>query len=242
MCLSNSHWINKLNEIQALIDEYNPDLFYISEANYFKEFPDYMSNVPGYRLIHPKQLITMDYSRIILMVKEGVQVTIMDELMCPEVSSIWLKISKRGCRKLHLGGVYREHDLLRRDDGIDHSEPAQQLRRWRLFIEQWHIASKQTDCIVIGDLNLDMLHWRSPEYHHSNMVDLVKNVIETKGFVQTVQGVTRSWPNQSDSLIDHCWTNRPEKITQCNNVVRSISDHNVISIRFRTKGHNGAAR
>ena len=238
----NSHWINKLEEIQALIDELAPDLLYISEANFFKEFPDYMTNIPGYRLVHPKQLTSMGYSRLILLVKEGVQITLMDDLMCPEVSSIWLKIAKRGCKKLHLGGVYREHDLLRSTDDIDHSLPAQQLNRWRLFIDQWDRASIQTDCIVLGDLNLDLLRWASPEYKHSEMVDLVKNVIETKGFVQMVQGITRSWPNQADSTIYHCWTNAPHKLVQCRNLVRSASDHNVIDIKVRVKGHNGAAR
>ena len=112
---------SKIEEIQALIDEMTPDLLYITEANYFSEFPDHLTHIPGYRQVHPKQLVTMKYSRIVLLVRDGIQVTILEDLMCPEVASIWLKIAKRGCRKFHLGGVYREHMLLRSTDNTDHS-------------------------------------------------------------------------------------------------------------------------
>ena len=37
-------------------------------------------------------------------------------------------------------------------------------------------------------------------------------------------------------MIDHYWTNDPQKIISVSNVVRAVGDHNVISARIRMKG------
>ena len=71
-----------------------------------------------------------------------------------------------------------------------------------------------SDVVVIGDTNLDEVKWASPDPINTDMVNLVKTRIETIGFQQLVNGVTRCWPNQSDSLIDKIWVNCPDKIAK----------------------------
>ena len=39
-----------------------------------------------------------------------------------------------------------------------------------------------------------------------------------------------------DTLIDHTWTNRPENILECKNLIRATADHNALQTIFRTKG------
>ena len=68
------------------------------------------------------------------------------------------------------------------------------------------------------------------------MIEDSKNTLEAGGFFQQVEEVTRSWPGQLDSLIDHIWTNEPMRILEISNTVRSVADHNVISARIRIKG------
>ena len=66
------------------------------------------------------------------------------------------------------------------------------------------------------------------------MVDRTKTVIETIGFQQIVEGVTRSWNTQPDSNIDHIWMNKPSRLVFYRNIVRAYSDHNLILFAIRT--------
>ena len=77
-------------------------------------------------------------------------------------SSIWIKLTKRGQKKIILGAIYREHSLLRQSDGGRSVEEVEQIARWRLTIKQWQEATKEEDAIVIGDMNLDFLTWDNP--------------------------------------------------------------------------------
>ena len=75
-------------------------------------------------------------------------------------------------------------------------------------------GQKQTEgceSIIIGDMNLDMVTWDNPVQNHKAMVENVKTEIETKGFSQVIENITRSWPGTEDSLIDHVWFNFLEK-------------------------------
>ena len=64
----------------------------------------------------------------------------------------------------------------------------------------------------------------------------MKDEIETLDFKQIIEGMTRTWPGKEDSLLDQCWTNRPDRILSWKNSVRSTGDHNVIEIIIRIKG------
>ena len=85
-------------------------------------------------------------------------------------------------------------------------------------------------------MNLDQLTWDTPEYAHKNMIEEVKNTVETRGFYQVITGATRTWPGTQDSLIDHCWLNVPEKVILKYNICNTASDHNIIGINIRVKG------
>ena len=96
-------------------------------------------------------------------------------------------------------------------------------------------------------MNLDKLKWDIPEAHHTAMIDLVKEHIEANGSVQLIQEYTRSWRLQSDSLLDHIWTNCDERTIGTINESRGASDHNVVGIhisshQIKTGGQNVVRR
>ena len=88
---------------------------------------------------------------------------------------------------------------------------------------------------MIGDLNLDFRKWSNPEPGHARMVDRLKSLIETQGFCQIIRGMTRCWPGQPDSQVDHCWTNAPWMVLSHSNEVWSTSDHDLIGVMLCTK-------
>ena len=90
---------------------------------------------------------------------------------------------------------------------------------------------------IAGDMNLDYLEWSDPVFNHIDMIDQVKEEVETLGFVQLVKGPTRFWPGTRPSLVDHFWTNCPDKIVYCKNVTSSVADHNIVITQIRLKGN-----
>ena len=100
-----------------------------------------------------------EYSRVashISTVQYSTDVQIMDDLMDEEIASIWLKLSRRGMRKVHLGAIYREQTLLRRPKPNNSADPDKQTARWQKLIQQWKKTSHRADCFVVGDTNLDI--------------------------------------------------------------------------------------
>ena len=95
--------------------------------------------------------------------------------------------------------------------------------------------AQNSRCFFIGDLNLDFSRWQNPEAGHIRMVECVKTEIETQGYCQVIRGMTRFWPGQQDSHVDHCWTNVPGLVLSHSNEVWSSSDHNLIGVMLRTK-------
>ena len=62
--------------------------------------------------------------------------------------------------------------------------------------------------------------------------------MELEGFSQLITGITRSWPGQGDSAIDHFWTNNSDRVLSCSNEVRAVGDHNYISATICLKGQD----
>ena len=98
--------------------------------------------------------------------------------------------------------------------------------------------TRHDSCWVVGDTNLDKIKWDIPDNNHVDMVDLTKNEIETNNFHQIIQGTTRSWVGQANSLIDQIWTNDITRVISHKNFIRTILDHNVICIKICLKGQD----
>ena len=233
--LGSKKWINKRNQIQVLVDQTAPDIIFISEANLEESTPVYESVISGYSITLPKTVTINGTARLVMLTKTGLDYTLKADLMCDTVSSIWIKISRPGAKSLLICGVYREHQFLNQDSDWS-LQPVEQIRRWRSFLSQVESARIASTCHIIGDVNLDHSRWNSPDHLHLQMVSDSKNTLESGGFTQLVTDVTRSWPGQNDTLIDHFWSNDIQKILSVTNTVRAVGDHNVISARIRLRG------
>ena len=93
-----------------------------------------------------------------------------------------------------------------------------------------------SDELQRSDFNVDYLKWDESDHLHNELIEELKDRIETKGFVQLVKGATRFWPNTLPSLIDQTWTNCPDKVVHCKNLNRPVADHNMIFTQIRLKG------
>ena len=202
-------WSNKILELETLLSEKNPDICYISEANMWNVMEEEGRHITGYNLILPKSMTTYNHARIVLLVRESLQVQMLYDLMDAETATIWIRIGNTRRNQLVIGGIYRQHLLLGDMNRPDTRAELQNLQeeRWCRIVRKWKSIGRKNNCVIIGDLNLDYLKWHSPPQNQESMVNRVKDIIETSGFVQLITSQTRSLRGQEDSLLDHVWTN-----------------------------------
>ena len=110
--LGSKKWNRKLTEIGNLLDEQKPDLCYVSEANLWEGLESYEREIPGHYLVLPNTMEFTKHARLVLIVKEGVEVVKLNQYMDRDISTIWVKIGKSGRKSLRIGGIYREHSVL----------------------------------------------------------------------------------------------------------------------------------
>ena len=109
----NGWWESKRLEIETLIVETAPDIIFISEANLRTDTPAHLKDFQGYYMVTPPTDLEMGYSRIVLIAREGVHLTILNECMNGNIAAIWVQVTVRGKKPLLIGGAYREfHQLL----------------------------------------------------------------------------------------------------------------------------------
>ena len=65
---------------------------FLSEANLFKDKPDYMCQVEGYKLTMTKTMTTLGYSWLILLTREGLHYTLEEGRMEEGISTIWIRV------------------------------------------------------------------------------------------------------------------------------------------------------
>ena len=227
-------WTNKLDEIELLLSDKQPDLCFISEANLWANTEGHLTAIPGYDLILPNTMKKWGHARIVLLAKIHLNITKLNQYMEDDLATIWVRVGATKKSSVIVGGVYRQHKLLGEDDDPP-NWLVKQEERWTRLVNNWRRAGLQSNCVVIGDINLDWLMWDTPNIQHTNMVEKVQDEIETTGHVQLVRGHTRSWHHQKDSCLDHIWTNRKDRSLRHFNEIRGDSDHNCIGIDYSSK-------
>ena len=105
-------WTNKLIDLELLLDEKCPDTCFVSEANLWDNMEDYDCNIPGYYIVLPSTMVSLKHARIILLVKNGLDVHVLREHMDTDTATIWIRIGSSKSRSVIIGGIYREHQQL----------------------------------------------------------------------------------------------------------------------------------
>ena len=141
-------------EVEALVLEEEPDLLFISEANMRDAIAPEFKFIEGYNLITPNTMRRMGYSRLVLFVREGVKLDVMENCMSDDLPAIWVKLTTRGRKPLVIGGLYREfHQLLQPLPNMsDEKKPSnRQMEKDNFRVEE-------------GNEGLKMCGYRGPQF------------------------------------------------------------------------------
>ena len=236
---------NKTNEIEHIIGDYKPHILGISEANFHSNHSLEDVQIQNYTLYLADTLKNpqLNISRVAVYVHKDVIVKVRDDLMTDSFSSIWLEVGLKRQKKFLVSNVYRDWKYVNQVSQ-DSGTIASQLSRWESFLQQWETAiATDSEIHVLGDVNLNFLDFNNqnvqPNSHSARLrplVDALLDRVVPHGFSQLITDVTRVWPGQEPSLLDHHWTNRPEKVSGVHAFYQGGSDHKMIfSIRHTKK-------
>ena len=235
--LGSRRWKRKTDDIIHMLDDLKPDLAVITEANLQYETEAHERNIPGYSLTTTKDYENGGMSQLVVLVRMGLNIRVLETMKEDDISTIWMEIPRKGLRPVTIGALYREHHLLGYPAPNNTDDPHLQKNRWDKILNQWTSIQNQRDVVVLGDFNIDYKKWTQPEQCHLQLVNGVKDKIETLGYTQMVRGPTRFWRDTIPSLIDMVWMNCPTKMIHCKNIPRPVADHNLVEVLLRLKGN-----
>ena len=113
-----------MDEIQALVDEFNPDFCFLSEANIETNLSEYEMNIQGYNINTPKSHLSFNLSRFVLLSREGINFKVEWKRMNDHVASICISIGGKGRKSTLIAGVYREFTLIHENSPVNSDDMA----------------------------------------------------------------------------------------------------------------------
>ena len=164
--MGSTWWERKKDEVLTVIEEYSPDILFISEANMRNDLPVFEKEIDGYDLIVPKTAARYGHARLVLLIREEVEYKIIENWMNNDSATIWIRIVTKGRKPINIGGTYREHRIIMQPTPNNSWTPALQQLRWDKTLEGWKKAGRKSRCILIGDTNLDFFKWEQPDSGH----------------------------------------------------------------------------
>ena len=225
----------KIHEVENAISGFHPHILGISEANLFQDHDHQAVHIEDYNLHTCPTLSNpaLGYSRVIVYTHKSIICKTRHDLMNDTTSSIWLQVGLPRQKQILVCHVYREWQQLGQHDS---GTVAAQLARWVLLLDQWELAlNSGMEVIVCGDMNINHLDWALPTNRQSNQTKKLKPLIEQlfdrilpHSVTQCVMGVTRVWPGQAGTGIDHMYTNRLGKLSPVQAQHWVGSDHKLI--------------
>ena len=86
------------------------DLLFLQETEIRDIYPEKPPQFNNDITVCPKK-DTKNKTRIILLIKEDLKMKVRDDLMCMEISSIWVELLSPNQSKTLVGSLYREFDI-----------------------------------------------------------------------------------------------------------------------------------
>ena len=137
--------------------------------------------------------------------------------------AVWIQVNRKNCKPLVVGCIYRPPDQAT-NNFVDN------------FSESLSKIDSNFDKVVLGDFNIDFSAGRRNA--NSSQKRMLKGITELHDLKQVIESPTRV-TEHSDSLIDLCFTNAHQKITESDVVDPGLSDHSLVYCVMKS-GHHRA--
>lgn len=229
---------NKMQHLELFVKEHRPSLLGVSEANMTKDTNAAEVELEGYNLVttcafeDPLQL----NSRLVVYVADDLNFRIRKDLMSESCSSIWIHVTASNGKKYLCGFGYREFQIWGRE--LDTRTETEQFKRWETLIDQTERAmSEGSDCVLLGDLNVDYKTWKNPQYFAGRLIEAFESKIVPLGAFQLVTEDTRTRTGGQGTILDHIWANCPDITSNVTVGNQGPSDHKPTGVVLGSCNH-----
>ena len=248
----NSTFSVKKPEIEILIGNHNPLMMGILEANMGENCYTPALQIDGYNLERDNLMDEGGITRTAVYIKEGMDYIRRKDLEVKATPAIWIEVSPNTASAWLILIAYREWcSLLIKDkkEKIKSRSINQQLVRLEACREKIREAEKeQKPLFVIGDWNIDVSPWLTPEStltsYQESQADLLESLRElaSENSLELINSPpTRRQGKDKPSILDIVLSNRPDQIQNLL-LLPSSSDHliqvieKVIKQKIKTPG------
>ena len=244
--------LNRLGELQSIIQQYSPHILVVTELQLFKEDSISQVQIPGYSLEHDNLFNLFGVSRVGMYISDTIGYRRRNDLEDDQTASLWITTRIKGSKPININGFYRQWQLPRHKSNelnpknlnnklaIKSDTVNSQNIRLNKVLKNWCKAKEEGhETITLSDMNVDSLQWgihpTNQTYHHRKLLPLVVSIRDqalNKGFTKIKTAATRSSPGVADTCLDHFYTTRPELIAGHKLITFGASDH-LIGLFYR---------
>ena len=133
------------------------------------------------------------------------------------IESCWVEIMREKEKNIVIGCIYRHPT---KDCAILHNALKEQLS---------NLNNKSKEVFVLGDININLLN-----YNRDNQTSDYLDMLLDLGFTPLITKATRI-TDHTATLIDHIYTNVPQKITKAGICLADITDHLPVYCTIRNR-------
>ena len=228
----------KKEELESFLETNKTNIFCVQEVEIHKTafFCDKLYAIRGYKHIFPLSFETHGIARCLVYYREHMEdmIRLRKDLMSPTQPVIWLQLcSGKGPM---LAFMHREWTGISGENSV----ASQTLRLHELLGSAKKASDSGSEVWWMGDMNAkaqDVRLGNSPD----PVANMINNFIVEEGFEQLIMRRPRSRivnQEEQESILDHLYTNTPERAMMIKIHKTSSSDHAMITFRRARRPRN----
>lgn len=207
--------LNKLSEVQNILDQASFDILGISETHLREDIPDDWININGYRFVR-RDRDSGPGEGVLISFKVNLTAYLVTRWNCTDLEATWLNVTLRS-QSFLIGCIYRP------------PQDSLFFNHFRNVLE--NIWLRRKNIILLGDFNSDML--KGSNNTESQYGIMLNRIISSFG-LKNVMSCPSRIPLTSKSLIDLIITSQPAKVKTSGAIDLGISDHHLVFAVFLT--------
>ena len=237
----NSAFVNRIDQIQHLINVHNPDIIIINELNISKDDDVSRNQFQNYVMMTDGLDVTDVTSQMGILIHKNIHFKIRQDLEAQGLSTVWVQLTYPGRKPILIQGIYQQFCRLNHPGSV-----TKQRKRWSRILDKWVAATDEgLEIITAGDMNLNMMsndkntENEDPyEKAKAPMIEEMKEMILNNGHV--ILNTEKSTRNKDkvdskQTCLDLLITNRRDRIISHQSGIPGFSDHTVQILSRRSK-------
>ena len=221
--------LKKQSQIEEYLHDHNIDILALQETDlkYYDDKSPFI--IPGFVTFSNLVKSIDSKTRLLIIAKENLKLSLRNDLMSNNFCSIWLEVMAK--KRVIIGAFYREWN----DGSNDKSIPHQQ-ENLNVFLNQIESAAnvKTKAVVVLGDMNIDLNKVKNHNYPLRTLYQNLESCLAEQGLVNIEVGDTytasrsRKDGTTITSALDHLYISDLSILKQCEAINNGMSDHNPI--------------